>query len=391
MTDGEPRVVRVRAGGGTSDYDVLVGPGLLDDLPALLDRRAPAWRYAVVSDETVGNLYGADLVRRMEEAGLEARLVTFPAGERHKVREAWADLTDRLLAAGHGRDSVVVAVGGGVTGDLAGFVAATFMRGIPVVQVPTSVVAMVDAAVGGKTGLDTPGGKNLVGAFHPPRFVVVDPGTIRTLPVEDRAGGFAEAVKHGAILDRAYGERLAERARDLLAGEVGAVTAAVLRSVELKADVVSRDERESGIREILNFGHTLGHALEASSGYRLSHGSAVSLGMVLEARLGERVGATRKGTAAGLERTLSRFGLPTRPVAAVLFGEGGADGTPPGPGEGATRLLDLVARDKKGRRGRTRYVLLREPGVVAAGPSGWSTEVDDGAVRAVLEEALASA
>lgn len=391
MREGEPRVVPVRAGGGRSDYDVLVGPGLLDDLPALLARRAPAWRYAVVSDETVGELHGTDLVRRMDEAGLDAELVTFPSGERHKVRETWADLTDRLLAAGHGRDSVVVAIGGGVTGDLAGFVAATFMRGIPVVQVPTSVVAMVDAAVGGKTGVDTATGKNLVGAFHPPLFVAVDPTTIRTLPRDERSEGFAEAVKHGAILDRVYGAWLDDRAHDLLAGEVGAVTTAVLRSVELKAEVVSRDEREAGIREVLNFGHTLGHALEASSGYRLSHGSAVAVGMVLEARLGERLGITREGTAAGLAGTLSRFGLPTRPIPTVLFAEGAPPGAATVPAKGATRLLELVAGDKKGRRGRTRCVLLREPGVVAAGRSSWSTEVDERAVRAVLEEALASA
>ena len=265
----------------------------------------------------------------------------------------------------------MVAVGGGVTGDLAGFVAATYLRGIPVVQVPTSLVAMIDASVGGKTGVDVAAGKNLVGAFHPPRVVVADPATIATLPRPERAQGLAEAVKHGAILDREYLSGLARDADALMGAEVEAVRAAVLRSVELKARVVSEDEREAGVRQILNFGHTLGHALEAASGYAVGHGSAVATGMVLEAELGERVGVTEAGTGAELRRVLAAFGL----------------GGPLGIRAPLDEVAGYLGADKKARSGRPRFVLLERPG--AASPEGgWSREVDDGLVRAVLAEAL---
>ena len=376
----EGSAVRVRAGGRDADYDVIVRPGVLKELPALLAGRAPAHRYAVISDETVAALHGGAVVDAIAAEGAEVELVTFPAGERHKTRETWSGLTDRLLAAGCARDSVVVAVGGGVTGDLAGFVAATFMRGIPVVQVPTSVVAMVDASVGGKTGVDVSAGKNLVGAFHPPRFVAVDPATIETLPRVERARGFAEAVKHGAIVDRGYFDELAARADGLLQGDVSAVEEAVLRSVAIKADVVSRDEREGGVRQVLNFGHTLGHALEAASAYALGHGEAVAVGMVLEARLGERLGATAPGTAATLAGALERFELPTDPGAAL------GDAVPD-PGT----LLGFTRTDKKVRAGRARYVVLEALGTVARADGAWSREVPDEAVVEVLREAVGAA
>lgn len=366
---GEGGEVVVGTAGGS--YPVLVRPGLLDELPGLLREHAPAHRYAVVSDETVAGLYGRGVVRSLEAGGLSAGLFTFPAGEAHKTRETWARLTDELLEAGLGRDGVVVAVGGGVTGDLAGFVAATCLRGVPVVQVPTSLVAMIDASVGGKTGLDVPAGKNLVGAFHPPRLVVADPETARSLPAAERAQGLAEAVKHGAILDEAYFHALEEEIDDLLDGEVEATTRAVLRSVSLKGDVVERDEREAGFRQILNFGHTLGHALEAATGYAVPHGAAVGLGMILEARLGERAGVTGEGTAKTLARVVMALGLPVRLP-------GGVD---------PERVIDFTRADKKVREGRARYVLLERIGRVARHGEGWSREIDPEAVESVVRRA----
>lgn len=352
-----PRRVTVRSARGP--YDVLVGRALLESAGRLINERLPqVRRWAVVADDRVAPLYGVRVRGSLEAGGLEAGLLEFPAGERHKTREQWQRLTDALLAAGFGRDAGLVAVGGGVTGDLAGFVAATYMRGIPVVQVATSVVAMVDSSVGGKTGVDTPAGKNLVGAFHPPALVLIDPDVVATLPRAERAQGWAEAVKHGAILDRPYFDDLAARAPALLAGDADATRDAVHRSVEIKAGVVSDDEREAGLREILNFGHTLGHALEAASDYALPHGSAVSLGMVLEARLGERLGVTRPGTADRLADVLARFELPTEPSMAVPDGE----------------LERFLLHDKKVRAGRVRTVLLREVGEVA-NDEGWSREV----------------
>jgi 3-dehydroquinate synthase len=366
--------VAVSAGGGDRDYPVLVGSGALARLPALLQEHVGFQRWAVISDDTVAGLHAGSLLETLSAAGLEARLFTFPAGERSKSRETWTCLTDALLSAGHGRDSGVVAFGGGVTGDLAGFVAATLLRGVPVVQVPTSMVAMIDASVGGKTGVDTPAGKNLVGAFHPPAFVLADPDLLATLPRREMAQGLVEAIKHGLILDADYLARLEGQAAQLLAGDLEAAEDAVLRSVELKARVVGRDEREAGYREILNFGHTLGHALEAASGYRLSHGSAVGLGMILEARLGESLGVTEPGVSRVVTRIVETLGLPH-----VLA-----------PDTDLERVRAFLGSDKKRREGRVRFVLLRRPGEVVA-DGGWSRPVPDEAVEGVLRTPSARA
>jgi len=362
--------VTVRIDGGRREYPVFVETGGLDRLPALLRERAPAHRYAVLSDTRVAKLYGRAVLDSLSREGLAAELHTFPEGEAHKTRAEWARLTDLVLEDGLGRDGAVVALGGGVTGDLAGFVAATYMRGIPLVQVPTSLVAMIDASVGGKTGVDVDAGKNLVGAFHPPRFVLADPGVVATLPRDERGRGLAEGVKHGAILDRLYLDALSADASRLLDGEADALLSAVRRSVEIKAGVVSRDEREAGVRRILNFGHTLGHALEAESAYHLPHGSAVATGMVLEARIGERLGVTDPGTSERLAEVIRRFELPVAPPE-------GAD---------PDRVLERTGADKKRRGGRPRYVLLARLGEVAAG-EGWTHPVPDEVVRSVLREA----
>jgi 3-dehydroquinate synthase len=342
----------------------------VNGLPRLLAEFAPAHRYAIIADARVAELHGDRIRRLVMATGQPTSLHTFPPGETQKSRARWIELTDALLSEGLGRDSCVVSLGGGVTGDLAGFVAATFLRGIPVVQVPTSLVAMIDSAVGGKTGVDVPAGKNLVGAFHPPRLVVADPELALTLPREERAQGLAEALKHGAIADLAYLEALEARAADLLAGELEATTAAVDRSVRIKADVVSRDEREGGLRQVLNFGHTLGHALEACSNYAVPHGSAVSRGMVLAARIGEELGRTAPGTSARLASAVRAFGLP-------------AEGPLPAP---VADLVRMTRTDKKVRGGAVRYVLLEEPGTVLGGES-WSHPVEDEVVAQVLAAA----
>jgi len=368
---GAGRAVFVEARREDRGYPVFVEVGGLRSLPDRLRDRVPAHRYAVISDATVGELYGKGVEGALVEAGLEARLFSFPAGEAKKTRETWAALTDALLEWGLGRDGAVVAMGGGVTGDLGGFVGSTYMRGLPVVQVPTSLVAMVDASIGGKTGVDVPGGKNLVGAFHPPEFVLADPTVLETLPRGERAQGLAEAVKHGAILDRGYLEELEARAGLLLDGDPEALEGAVRRSVELKARVVSRDERESGRRQILNFGHTLGHAVEAASGYRLPHGSAVAIGMVWEGRLGETVGATEEGTARRLARVLEALELPVA-IPGAMDPEG---------------LVSRTEVDKKGRRGVPRYVLLARPGEVARSGHAWTHPVPREEVLALLRGA----
>ena len=367
MTE-EAAATAVATSGGAGPYEVLVGRGLLASLATRLKTHAPAHRYALVSDSNVAALYGESTIHQLEGAGLNAELFTFEAGEKNKNRTTWADLTDRLLQAGFGRDSCLIAMGGGVTGDLGGFVAAAYMRGIPVVQVPTSLVAMIDASIGGKTGVDVEAGKNLVGAFHPPNFVLADPDVVATLPRLERAQGMIEAVKHGAIMDEEYFLALDREMPALLDAESASVERAVARSVELKSSVVSEDEREAGRREILNFGHTLGHAIEAACDFRVPHGTAVACGMILEARLGVAVGVTDPDVVERLEKAVRRVGLPTEIP----------DGAAP------NDILTYLGSDKKVRHGRTRFVLLSQIGAVHFADGSWSQPVDEDAVSELI-------
>lgn len=339
-----------RATISVDSYDVHIGTALLESAGEIVRAVAPAHRYAIVADANVAPLYAARVRASLGEA--HAELFTIPAGESHKTREQWASLTDALLGAGFGRDTTILALGGGVVGDLAGFVAATYMRGIPFVQLPTTLLAMIDASIGGKTGVDTASGKNLVGAFHRPRAVIVDPSSLATLPIAQLRSGAAEAIKHGAIADAAYYATVDASLPGLFGAPTGdAMRALIVRSIEIKSSVVKLDERESGVRRILNFGHTLGHAIESESGYRLLHGEAIAIGMVLEARLGERLGATGAGTAARLRDTVQRAGLPAE-IPTELDAE---------------RILAAARGDKKAREGVTEYALLEKIGSAKAG------------------------
>jgi 3-dehydroquinate synthase len=354
---------RIDAGG----YVVSIGAGSRNQHDMAIVEAAPAHHYAVISDSTVAQHYASDLVASLARHG-RASLHVVPAGEASKSREQWAVLSDALVAAGCGRDTTVVALGGGVVGDLAGFVAATYMRGVPVVQCPTSLLAMIDASVGGKTGVDTAQGKNLIGAFHPPRAVLADVETVRTLPMEHRRAGLAEAIKHGVIADAAYLARLDDALPALLDADAGALMDCVARSVEIKSGIVAADPTEQGLRRILNFGHTLGHALETVSGYRLLHGDAVAIGMVLEARLAERIGVASAGTAAEIEGVLRRAGLPVGRPAALA----------------ADAVLEATRRDKKAAGGAVAYALPAGLGAMAGAERGWRIEVGDSLVREVL-------
>lgn len=354
--------------GSDAAYEILVGEGVWESLPAILQRHCPAHRYAVITDDRVATLYAVRLSRTLHAAGHRADVFVFPAGEAHKTRETWALLSDAMLEAGIGRDAAVVALGGGVPGDVGGFIAATYMRGLPVVQVPTTLLAMIDASIGGKTGVDTPAGKNLIGAFHPPRAVLIDPDLLATLPDEHLRAGIAEAVKHAMVADTEYLAWIEDSAESLLAGDAEALAQLILRSVELKAEIVARDERESGPRKSLNFGHTVGHAVEALSEYRLLHGEAVAIGMVAEALAGEHLGVTARGTAERLRRLLVRLGLPT----AVPL-EMSPDA-----------VVARTCGDKKARLGRTEYALVERVGVPATAAGRWTTPVPDEVIRAVV-------
>lgn len=350
-------------------YEVLVGGGLFGALPSILSRFCAAQRYAVITDDRVAELYALKLSRSLHAAGSRTDVFVFSAGEVNKTRETWATVSDAMLEAGLGRDTALIAFGGGVPGDLGGFVAATYMRGLPLVQVPTTLLAMIDASVGGKTGVDTPMGKNLVGAFHQPRAVVIDPLLLHTLPEVHIRAGLAEAVKHGAIADEEYLGWIEQSAPDLLAGDVDALTRLIIRSVEIKSEIVSSDEREEGRRKLLNFGHTVGHAVEALSGYSMLHGEAVSVGMVEEARIGERMGVTAPGTANRLRKVLSGLGLPTA-VPIELD---------------TARVVEWTRSDKKARNGRVEYALIGRLGAGSPGPHAmWGHPVADELANDVL-------
>lgn len=330
---------------------------------------APAHRYAIITDSNIEPLYAPKVESQFERGTVG--VLTVSAGEASKTRDMWVRLTDLMLGKGYLRDSAVIALGGGVVGDLAGFVAATFMRGIPVVQVPTTLVAMVDASIGGKTAVDTFAGKNLVGAFHPPAAVLIDPQLLATLPLRELRAGFAEIIKHGVIADEPYLFQVASSASELLSAD-GAMSdrmvSLIVRSVEIKAEIVSRDEREEGLRKVLNFGHTIGHAVEMVSGYSLLHGEAVAIGMALESKLAERIGLAQTGTAATVIRTLQAAGLPTD--------------LPKDFGPGA--VIEAMRSDKKGRSGKTMLALPLRIGAMAGEDTGWTVSVGDDQLREVL-------
>lgn len=355
----------IRLAGGV----IRIDPGLLPRAGPLIRKIAPAYRYAVITDSNVQPLYGNQLKSQFEPDTID--ILTIPAGETSKTREMWSTLTDRMLISGFGRDSAIVALGGGVVGDLAGFVAATFMRGIPLVQMPTTLLAMIDASIGGKTGIDTPAGKNLVGAFHQPAGVLVDPQVLDTLPLREFRAGIAEAIKYGAIADEAYFAEVAASLPELLAAKGRSsdrLRSIIVHSIEIKADIVSRDERENGLRKVLNFGHTIGHAVELVSGYSLLHGEAVAIGMALESTVAERLGIASPGTAAEIIRVLELAGLPTT--------------VPSGFDLGA--VIEAMRSDKKRRMAKTMFSFPLRIGAMAGESSGWTVSVGHDQIREVL-------
>jgi len=352
-----------------ASYDILIGPGLLQQLDRILADYCPAAAYAIISDSRVGKLYGEDLLAALSTVGSRAELFTFPAGERNKTRDTWAALSDQMLAAHFGRDCAVIAVGGGVVNDVAGFVAATYLRGVRLVQVPTSLLAMIDSSIGGKTGVDVPAGKNLLGAFHQPRVVVADTELLGSLSSVQLAAGLAEAVKHGVIADAEYFAFLEREYAAIFAKHAPALERVVHRSVEIKAGDVAQDEREKGKRAILNFGHTVGHAIEATSQYEVLHGEAVAMGMIYEARIAESLDIAQSGTAQRIKSTLELLHLPVeRPDNSQ-----------------ADELIAAMRGDKKVRAGEIRLALPQAVGKAYGDDGqGWTVAVSEDAIRQAL-------
>ena len=341
----------IRVGGaGFAPYEVVVGRGLLAQAGSRIAPLARG-RTVIISDETVAALHGPALRASLEAAGVRTEMVIVPPGEGSKSFAELERVLDALLAIGLDRKDVVVALGGGVVGDLAGLAAALYMRGIDFVQVPTTLLAQVDSSVGGKTAIDTPRGKNLVGAFHQPRLVLADIDVLATLPPVQLRSGWAEVLKHGLICDAAFFDWLAGEGAGGATGDPAALERAVVRSVEIKSAIVGEDERESGRRALLNLGHTFGHAVEAELGFEaaaLAHGEAVALGCVLAFRYSARLGLCPVEDVERVEAVVATAGLPTRLDQAGAFE--------------AEALLARMAGDKKAEGGRVTLVLARAIG-----------------------------
>lgn len=354
--------VTVRVELGAQGYGIVVGRELVGRVGELLPPRAGA-RGLVISDATVAGLYGAACLAGLRQAGWEAELAQVPAGESSKTLAQAERLYEACLDFGLDRGGTVFALGGGVVGDLAGFVAGTFMRGIRFVQVPTTLLAQVDASVGGKTAVDLPRAKNAVGVFHQPALVVIDVETLRSLPEREFRSGLAEVVKHAAIADAAMFQYLREHHEQVLAQDAVVLRQLVARNCQIKAEVVQADPRESGWRAVLNVGHTVGHAIERGAGeWELSHGEAVAYGLVAEAQVGERLGLAEPGLAAQVGELLRSLGL--------------AEGRPR---LDLAKAREALRHDKKRQAGTLRLPLVPRVGEVV---------IRDDVPLSALEEAL---
>ncbi len=336
---------RIRIELGARSYDILIGHGLLQQA-ATFGRLSGGSHAVVVSNSTVAPLYAESLIGALKPKFASVQLIALPDGEAHKDWPTLQSIFGALLASACDRKTTLFALGGGVVGDMTGFAAACFMRGIAYVQVPTTLLAQVDSAVGGKTGINHPLGKNMIGAFHQPRLVVADLDALDTLPDRELIAGLAEVIKYGPIADAAFFDWIEMNLEALKARDPAALAYAIKRSCEIKAWVVSQDEHEAGLREILNFGHTFGHAIETGLGYGTwLHGEAVGCGMVMGAELSARLGLVEAGYAQRVRRIVERAGLPVV-----------------GPNLGVQRYLDLMTLDKKARSGSMRFVVIESPG-----------------------------
>ena len=347
------RVGTVNVSLGQRSYSIRIGTGLLARLGVECARLGLGSRCAIIADTNVARRFGRAAQKALAKAGFAPTLITVPAGETAKSLKTVAACYDQLAAQRLERKSFVVALGGGVVGDLAGFVAATYLRGVPFVQVPTTLLAQVDSSVGGKVGLNLKAGKNLVGAFHQPRLVVCDLRTLTSLPLREYRAGLAEVIKYGIICDSELFRRLERELPRLLSREPHTLGAVVARCCQIKAEVVRQDETESGLRAILNFGHTIGHALEAASRYgQYLHGEAIAIGQVAAARLSTEVLGLPASEAERIERLFQRAGLPTRVKLNATQ---------------QRKLFAAMRLDKKVSRGEVKFVLARRIGAVEFG------------------------
>ncbi|MBI1389398.1 MAG: 3-dehydroquinate synthase [bacterium] len=338
----------ITVGLGDRAYVISVANGLIDQVGDYARKLGFHSPLAIIADDAVAEIYGDRVKRSIESAGFKTEIIPFPTGETNKHLQTISALYDAMVQLKPERDGGVIALGGGVAGDMAGFVAATYLRGMRFIQVPTTLLAQVDASVGGKVGVDHAGGKNLIGAFHQPRAVLIDPDTLKSLDPRQVRSGLAEVIKHGVIQDAELFKRTGDSLDALLAVEDGAYNEIVPWNCRIKARVVEQDEHEHGLRAILNYGHTIGHAVEALTGYEtLLHGEAVAIGMIAEAELGEKLGVTPPGVVKAIRRLIQKAGFPLEK-----------------PKLTADAMIDSMFRDKKVKSGQLRFVLPTRIGEV---------------------------
>lgn len=361
---------------GERSYEIAIGPGLLRDAGKVIAGHLPRKKTAIVTDQNVADAHLADFTKSLDAEGIEAAVLTLPPGEGTKAQAYLFEVTDFLLEAGIERNDVIIAFGGGVIGDLAGFAAAILRRGVNFIQVPTSLLAQVDSSVGGKTGINASAGKNLIGAFHQPVLVLADTAVLDSLPERELKAGYAEVAKYGLLGDAEFFSWLEQNSPALFAGDMQARMRAVETSCRAKADIVAKDEREGSVRALLNLGHTFGHALEAATGYsdRLLHGEGVAIGMAMAFRFSERMGVCKGGCAERVERHLRSVGLPTH-----------VRDIPGAPLEAKT-LLTAMYQDKKATGGKLVFILARD-----IGDTYVAHDVSPDDVLAFLEDELAAA
>lgn len=357
-----------RSGASFPKYPLLVGSGLIENLDKYLKKLPQVHRYVIITDKTVEKLYGKDLQKKMLKKGLQVDLVTFPAGEAFKNEQVKMGLDHALFKKKCGRDTMILAFGGGVVGDMAGFVAATYMRGIPYVQIPTSFLGMVDSSIGGKVGIDTPFGKNLIGAFWHPAAVIADLDFLKKLPRVQLINGLVESLKIFSTYDLDSFEYFESNFKKLVKGDVKYLQPVVAKSIELKIGVVERDEHEANERMVVNFGHTIGHALEYLSDYKLLHGVAVGLGILVESKISQLLGILSEADFQRIENLLGDLGIQKE-----MF-----------KGYKNREVLRLITMDKKNRAGKLKLVLLKKIGEVYKKDGKFGHEVDVEIVKKAL-------
>ena len=349
-----------------NSYGIFIGEGLFGNLAGELKQKPVANAYAIIADYVVADIYGKKLLKSFQKESLHAHLITFPAGEKSKSRKTKERIENAMLNLGFGRDSCIIALGGGVVGDLAGFVAATYMRGVPYIQVPTTLLAMVDSSIGGKVAVDVKNAKNAVGAFYQPKKAIIDLNFLKTLPKKELVNGLAEVIKHALIQDKDFFHFLEKNIGRILEFDLGILKQVIKRSCEIKAGIVTEDEKEKGMRMLLNYGHTIGHAVESALNYRISHGHAISIGMNYAAKLSAKKGFLHEGSVIRQNNLLEHIGLPHRLSHHQLKPK---------------KILEHIRFDKKIINKKLNFVLLNSIGDAFVSDS---IDLDD--IKIVLEE-----